>query len=395
MSYKPHQIAASDKIVKHLRDHRFAYLAGEPRTGKTRTALKAVQDAGYTAPLILTKKNAIPGWKSEMSALGVDHKVTNYEQASNILDSGESFDIVILDEAHNLGSRGRPTKRFREIRALAANLPLLCLSGTPVVDTPLGIYYQTAISRYGPFSRFKSFYEFFRAYGVPNQQWFHGRSVEQYNRSKPELLDEIGRHTVTLTQTDAGITAKARDRLHVVELRDDTQRLIDLAVRDSVLELGDMELMLESEMAVRNAVHQIESGAVLSEDVIFLLENDEVLEYCLRNFLPDDTAIMCHYRSTRQKFDPFYPHIFSSDGHAEGVDLSGFRNFVIVNSGYSGAKFVQRRERIVNMGVTKERIVHHITTTGGVSAQVYDAVKQKRDFNLQSFRSWRANKYLH
>jgi len=384
MTFKPHQIDASDRLVPMLRNRGFAYLAGEPRTGKTRTALRAVQEAGFIAPLILTKKNAIPGWMSEMAALGVDYKATNYEQASNILDSGQSFDIVILDEAHNLGSRGRPTKRFREIRAIAQLLPLLCLSGTPVVETPLGIYHQTAISRYGPFSRFRNFYEFFRAYGVPNTKWFHGRSVEQYNRSKPELLEEIGKHTITLTQTDAGITAKARDRLHVVELHPDTQRLIDLAVRDSVLELGDMELMLESEMAVRNAVHQIESGAVLSEDVIFLLENDEVLEYCLRNFLPDDTAIMCHYRST-----------FSSDGHAEGVDLSGFRNFVIVNSGYSGAKFVQRRERIVNMGVTKERIVHHITTTGGVSAQVYDAVKQKRDFNLQSFRSWRAQKYLH
>ena len=383
--FKPHQIETAARLVEHLQETGFCYLAGEPRTGKTRTALKAISDAGYTKPLVLTKKNAIAGWCSEMSAVGVGAFVTNYEQAPKL--SSDDFDIVILDEAHNLGSRGKPSKRFKAIQAIAWNKPLLCLSGTPVVETPLAIYHQTAISRYGPFSQFNTFYQFFRGYGVPSPIFLGGRMVESYTRIKPELLDVISNHTVTLTQDDAGITHQARDHEHLVSLTPSTLALIKSALRDSVININGREIILESDMAVRAAVHQIETGALLVDDEIVELDNSEVLEYCLQRFAPDETAIMAHYRSTRQKFDAFYPSIYSSNAHAEGVDLSHYKHFVIVNGDYSGAKFVQRRERITNMNVKSERVVHHITTNG-LSKDIYEAVSRKRDFNLGSFRQF-------
>lgn len=383
--YKDHQTETAAKLVEHLQETGFCYLAGEPRTGKTRTALKAIADAGYTRPLVLTKKNAIAGWHSEMRVVRVAARVTNYEQAPKL--ATDDYDIVVLDEAHNLGSRGKPSKRFKAIKAIAWGKPLLCLSGTPVVETPLAIYYQTAISQYGPFSQFKTFYKFFKAYGVPSLLYIGSRAVEQYKQAKPELLDVISNHTVTLTQNDAGITHQARDQLHLVSLAPDTLAMIRKALKDSVLNINGVEVMLESDMAVRAAVHQIETGALLVDDEIVELDNSEVLEYCLQHFMPDDTAIMAHYRSTRQKFAPFYPNIYSSNAHAEGVDLSRYKHFVIVNGDYSGAKFVQRRERITNMNVKTDRVVHHITTNS-ISRDIYEAVSGKRDFNLQSFRAF-------
>jgi hypothetical protein len=57
-----------------------------------------------------------------------------------------------------------------------------------------------------------------------------------------------------------------------------------------------------------------------------------------------------------------------------------------MNTGFSGAKHVQRRDRITNMNVTDDRVVHHIVTSGGISKDVYEAVSLKRDYNLAMFR---------
>ena len=41
--------------------------------------------------------------------------------------------------------------------------------------------------------------------------------------------------------------------------------------------------------------------------------------------------------------------IYSSNANAEGVDLSHSKYFIIYSSDYSGAKHIQRRERIINI----------------------------------------------
>jgi len=388
---KPHQRAAGDRVYDLVSFRRFAYLAGEPRSGKTRTALYVAERMGVHCLLVLTKKNAIPGWHSEIADSGYvgDVCVTNYEQAGK-LRAGD-FDLVILDEAHNLGNRGRPTQRFRTIRAIAWHEPLICLSGTPVVETPLAIYHQTAISKHGPFSKFRNFYQFWRAWGIPSERWVGPRQVEQYDKAKSGLLEEIGHVTVTMTQADAGITQGARDRVHVVELDAWTLENLNYIARESFFPGVDAGWPLESDMAVRAALHQIETGAIAEPcGHIQILPNREVLDYCLGRFSPDRTAIMCHYRATREKFGPLYPHVFSSNAHAEGVDLSGFEYHVVVNTDYSGAKFVQRRERSVRMDQEGGRTVHHIVTDGGISQAVYESVSGKRDFNLRAFREWRS-----
>ena len=384
--YKPHQIVASDKALALLRANGFVGIFGLPRTGKTRTAIRTANLYGSKNVLIFTKKAAIPGWRSELDAVAVSFQVTvtNYEQAKHI--KGD-FDLVIIDEAHNLGTRGKATLRVKEIRALCYDLPMIGLTGTPTIETPLGIYHQWCVTKYSPFKH-KNFYAFFNEFGIPKPIWIGGRSVESYKVARDTLEPVIERFVVRINQDDAGITHKAQDQIHTVKLKKKTQKMIANIMEEGV----HKDFIFDTEMGVRTAVHQIEAGAVLYDDNLLSLKNTEVVDYLLKTFGDSaDVAFFCHFRSTRQKLDEHFTRatVLSSIAHAEGYDASHFKHMVVVNTGYSGSKWSQLRNRLVNINRTSEAIVHIITTDGGISREVYEVISNKDDFNLSRFRALR------
>lgn len=57
-----------------------------------------------------------------------------------------------------------------------------------------------------------------------------------------------------------------------------------------------------------------------------------------------------------------------------------------MSSGYSGAKFIQRRDRIVNIKGSNTTIVNHILVKGAISEQVYKQVSKKEDFNNSTYQ---------
>jgi hypothetical protein len=391
--YAPHQIQASEDIADRIERDGFSALAGAPRSGKTATAIRVCELLHFDSVLVFTPKAAIPGWHSEIERTGtqVNLTITNYEQAHKL--NGEDYDFVILDESHRLGARGKPNKRFQNIRRVAWRHPLLIMSGTMVIESPLAIYHQQAISQHGPF-RYKNFYEFWRRYGIPSTINVNGHTIEQYNKSKPELDERIDQIVVTMTQADAGIVGKAIDELHVVKLSPETKELIAQA-RDGVIEIDGEEILLESIIAERLAIHQIEYGGLKIGDDYWQTENDEVADYILEKFGDHNKlALMSHYVSTRQVFERKFKkaRLLSSNAHAEGVDLSGYTDFVVAGTDFSGAKHAQRRERGINMMKRGDAVVHFIVTNGGISREVYKTVTDKKDFNLALYRRWRGGR---
>ena len=388
MSYFPHQLKAADATAKLLQEHGLAAIWGLPRTGKSRTSLRAAELNGAESVLILTKKAAILGWESEIKAAAPSFEVTikNYEQAKNI--TGE-FDLAIIDESHNLGKRGKPTNRVKEIRKLCYHLPCIFLSGTPTIETQLGIYHQFVVTKHSPFGRFKNFYDFFNTYGIPDPVWIGGRSVMQYKKSRDTLAPLVEKYAVRIDQDDAGIKHKAQDVIHRVMLEESTKTMIKDILKEGVFE----NFYFDTDIGCRSAAHQIESGAILFEDKQIMLPNIEVVDYLKRHFGDtEDVAYFTHYRSTREKLRRHFKKatLLSSVAHAEGFDASQFKHVVLVNTAFSGAKFAQVRERATNINRTTECLVHHIVCENAVSAQVYEAVSQKKDFNLAAFRRFRA-----
>lgn len=384
--FHPHQIAAGQEVFDRIIKYGVAYLQGEPRTGKTRTAFWAINKLPVHRVAFITKKNAIPGIESEAKVCKKQVTITNYEQAIKL--NPKNFDLVVVDEAHNIGRVGKPSQRFKTLRSLAWDHPTVLLSGTPFVETPASAFYQFSVTKYTPL-RFKTFYDFFRYYGVPSPMWLQGRLVEQYKKTKPELLTDLEPYIVRLTQQQAGITAQATDVPHLFKLDTSTLALIEQIKSDGVVTINGREFVFESDMAIRTAIHQIEAGALLYDGQIVMLDNTEMVDYVRETFGDSpDVAVMSHFRSTRAKVAQHLPNVrvYSSDGHAEGVNLSHYKHFVILNTGYSGAKHVQRRDRGTLMGLTQERLVHHLMAKRQLSEKVYAAVSKKRDFNLAAFK---------
>ena len=394
MSYLPHQTETADKCAAVIKERGLCLLQGEMRTGKTRTALRTLELLGAKRPLIVTKKAAIAGWVSEIDAVAFSLAfpyVTNYEQCAKL--AADDFDFVVVDESHAVSRPGKPTQRWKHIARISRGKPVLLMTGTPTTESLLQLYYQFALSDRSPL-RYKNFYEFFRAWGVPSQIRLNGRWVEMYKKAKPELLDRAQPWIVTLTQEQAGITHKAVDRVHTVPLSAATKALIATIQKDKVVTLPNGSIYAaESDMSERVTIHQIEAGAMLHEDELINLPNTEVIDYIAETWGDSEgLALMAHFRSTRMKLELNFPKasIFSSVAHAEGVSLADFEHFVIVNSDYSGAKFVQRRDRGVNLNKRTDAIVNHIVTDGGVSKHVYNAVSKKLDFTLTNYRRLRA-----
>jgi len=105
MQLKPHQEENAQVALQILKQQPWVYIAGEVRTGKTLTALRA---AGYLTReevLFITKKKAIAGIESSYQELrdnyGVSYRLTviNYESV-HLLEK-KDWAVVICDESHS------------------------------------------------------------------------------------------------------------------------------------------------------------------------------------------------------------------------------------------------------------------------------------------------------
>lgn len=389
LAYMPHQIEKSDAAATVLRQKGICLLAGLPRTGKTATAIRVAENSKLKRILVVTKKSAIPGWHSELKRIGntiKEYTITNYEQVKKL---SQNFDMAIIDESHTIGRPGKPTQRLKDLRAKVYNLPILLLTGTPASESHLAYYYQFCLSPLSPFKNDKNFYAFFRNWGLPNTIYVNGRSVETYKYAKPNLIDYVQPWIITLDQNEAGIKHQAKDQVHTVLLDQSTLEMLYTIKKDKVITINNEVYGFDSDIAERVAIHQIESGALKLYDDYVQLNNNEVVDYLKATFGDTpDVGFMCHFKATREKLKMHFKHakFYSSNAHAEGVNLSDLKHFVIVNSDYSGAKFIQRRERATNIKRETPVIVHHIVTNGGISKAVYDTLSNKKDFTLALYR---------
>jgi len=402
MTPYPHQIEYAEKCWNVLSDKGYVYLAGKPRSGKTYTAILTAEKCAnhIKSVLVLTKKAAISGWHkfiTNNTRLKKTYTVTNYEQVGtfkagmyNLKLDPKDYDLVIIDESHNLGTLGKPSNRIKCIRKLCWNMPHIHLSGTAIVESPNSIYHQMCISKWSPF-RYRNFYDFFRVYGNPYYIKVMGRELQQYDKYKPELLDRIDEFTVYMTQEDAGIAKElqAVDKVHYVELQEAVKAVYNKLQKDKIYKFADgFTIVADSVMKLRTSLHMLESGIAKSGNKYVELGNTEKVQYVKDTFGDTkDVGIMAHFIGERILLSMHFKHatIYSSNAHSEGVDLSHLKYFIIFSSDYSGSKFIQRRDRIINTEGSNTLLVHHILVKKAISEQVYNRVSKKQDFNNSTY----------
>lgn len=396
MTALPHQIKVAALALPILKTKGYVYINGQPRSGKTLTSILVAEETAASKVMVLTKKAAIEGWLKFTELASKTYTVINYEQLGKIENrtikfkyNPNDYQLVIIDESHNIGAFPKPSARQKVIKVFCKDLPHIHLSGTPIIESACTIYHQMALGRFNPFYTYLNFYHFHREFGIPSSIWIRGQQVPQYDKFKPELLDVIQRFTVYMSQADAGITTEVKDEVHYIELDSITKALYNKLLNDKVVKFNDdNELIADSTMKLRTALHQLEGGTIKLDDDYIILPQATKAEYIKQKFGDtEDIGIMCHFIAERTKLRQIFKHaqLFSSNAHAEGVDLSYLKHFIIYSSDYSGARFVQRRERIANINGSNTTTVHHILVKKAISDQVYAMVSKKRDFNNATF----------
>lgn len=395
MKYEPlpHQIEKAKECLEVINKLGIVYLQGSPRAGKTLTSiLVAEQLEDAKSVLVLTKKNAISGFQKFISDdLKCSYHITNYEQAKKL--NKNDYDFIILDESHSLGAFPKPSLRTKAIRELAYDKRVILLSGTAIVESAAGIFHQCFITKYNPFD-FKNFYAFHKEWGISASQFIAGRELKLYNQTKPKLIDEINKFSVFMTQSDAGINLQAIDELHYIELDDRTKKMYNHLQKNKIIKFYDVnnevvELICDSTMKLRTSLHSLEGGTVKMNDKYYEVGNLEKINYIKKHFGDTaDISIMSHFVHERELLKKHFKNavIYSSNANAEGVCLAHSKHFIIYSSDYSGAKHIQRRERIININGSNTLKVIFLLVKGAISQQVYAATSKKLDFNNAMFK---------
>ena len=405
-----YQEHAASKIAALLKNEGCAYLAGEVRTGKTLVSLSAAQRLGYKRILFVTKLKAIPSIQKDALNLGLHIVVTNYEKLKKYRYS--EWDLLILDEAHSVGSYPKPGLRFKNLCTI--NYRNICLlSGTPSPESFSQLFHQFKLTR-RLWHRYSNFYEWAKAgyVDVEQKRVGTGQVVNDYSNANKELiLKEIEPYTVKVTQKQAGFETQIEESVKYVQMKPITYEIakdiIDAGINQTVITTGKTRTILADTGAKKlSKLRQIYSGSVITEEGAKLIFDTSKAKYIERNYKGSKIAIMYTFdaegkmlratfgdRATDspEKFNNNEDAVFIGQVRAsrEGVNLSTAEYLIFYGIDYASLSYLQARDRASFLGRKTAPRIHYVFALNGIEPRVLQRVRTKKDFTVSHFRSVR------
>lgn len=388
---KDHQILGVKEALPIINKYNIVYFNWEERTGKTLPAIILQEQIGSKYVLILTKKKALDGWRQTLNSYQPNFKylLTNYHQAKKI--KKDKFTSAIIDEAHEyLSGFPKQSQTQKTVKSLVFDLPITYLSATSNAQGYHLLFHQFDISKYSPFAQFKNYYQWWNKFGISNTIWLYGKSVEQYNKIKPEVWDLVKHLFITKTRSEIGFEHEPEDVLHYIELAEETKYAYNSLQKDKVIELRGKDFVCDTSAKLRASLHMLEGGVLkdkkvrknkkglLKEYPIYMvLINNEKVNYILDKWGDEpNIVIMYNYIAEREKLETVFKRakILQATSYAEGVDLSMYDHLIIYSQNWSTAKHSQRRARQANINRKDPIKVHFLLVKNAISDQVYKTV---------------------
>jgi len=405
MNLYPHQIEKSKELEEIVRIKNIAYLIGEVRSGKTLTVLETAKNLNAKNVLFLTKKKAISSIESDFSKMGYSYNitVTNYENLHKIEGN---FDLVIYDEAHVLSAFPKPAKRTRAIRERFFNIPCILMSGTPATESYSQYFHQLWISSYTPFKGYGNFYKWAKDFVNVVKKRIGTHEINDYSDADYESIQQgIKDYTVTMTQSEAGLTVDIKEHILRIEPPEWIDKLAKKLIKDRAVEGRQGYIMAETPASLQTKIHQIYSGTVIIEtfegESKAIVLNDYKAEYIKQYFKGNKIAIFYYYQAELtmlldafgdgittdlEEFNNTDKNFAIQFNTSEGMNLSKADYIVYMNLGFSGRNFIQSLDRMTTRERT-ENEVYFIIEKGGINEKILKAVKNKETYNLKSFRT--------
>jgi len=384
-----YQVEVATQGYEIMRKYGIVYLSMEERTGKSIPTLLIARMLGAKSVLIVTQKKALVGWTKTLNEF--DHgmrnvQLINYHSVDKVVITP---DVVILDEPHNYCAAYPKTSGiWSKVHKAIGNAQVIYSSATPHAQGPQQLFHQFALSRYSPWSMYRDFYDWFKAYA---QRDDFGRlktirisatqDVIDYSAVQvAKIMHDVKHLFVSYTRKELGFEQEPEDIIHWIELNEVTRYVYNTLVKTKVLafthrETGkDYELICDTPAKLRYALHMVEGGVLKVGEQYLSLGNTEKIDFILKTWGDtEDLVIMYQYVQEGVKLNQYFKKakILQGTSNAEGVDLHKHKHLVIYSQDFSTAKHTQRRARQANKNREDEIHVHYLLVKKATSEQVY------------------------
>lgn len=410
ITLRDYQEEISTKASELLREHKIAYLAMECRTGKTLTALASADKFGAKSVLVVSKLKAIPSINADYKTLAPSFsiEVVNYESVHKC--SGQ-HDLVILDEAHSIGSFPVPSKRAKKIKSICKNLPIIYLSGTPSPESYAQLYHQFWVSSYSPFKQFTTFYRWAKSFVAIKQKMINGHLINDYSHANKNLIDKVCKPLfIDYSQEEAGFEAKIEEHVLEATMSPLTEIYMRQLKRDKVVNVsgvggvgGDCFVLGDTPAKLLTKLHQLSSGTLIDGDGRHIIIDTSKADFVRRHFEGRKIALFYVYQAEADLLKKVFPNwtdvpeVFQeSDDRVfigqvrsarEGVRLDTADALIFFNLEYSYLSYEQGKNRLSSKERTSPARVYFICSNCGIESKILEAVHSKQDFTYSYFKS--------
>jgi hypothetical protein len=378
----------------------------EVRTGKTLTALSALDSVGsISTVLFVTKKKAIGGIQKDYKALAPSYSCDfiNYESLHKVVET--CYDAIVFDEAHGMGAFPKPSLRAIEARRLIQHCDpyVIFLSGTPSPESYSQMYHQMWILGYrSPFTE-PTFYKWAHTYVKIWERMINGFRVHDYSNGVQEkIMDAINPYMISYTQNEAGFTSKVNEHVLKVTMSDITYKIADKLKRDLVFEGKEDVILADTPVKLMQKLHQVYSGTVILESGKAIILDKTKAEFIREKFVGKRIAVFYKFQAELECLLSVFQEDMTTDlgkFHAgecnnfaiqivtgrEGISLKEADFLVYFNIDFSATSYWQSRDRLTTMD-RLENNVYWIFAEGGIEEKIYKVVQGKKNFTLQHFK---------
>lgn len=430
ITLRPDQREAVDKAKGILSSLGVVYLAAQMRTGKSIMGLTTAYESGWKKVLVISKKNAIPSIKDDVSACGYPMQVTitTHESAKNF---DNIYDGYIVDEANEAaGAFPKARGKTIAIKELVGSKPVILMSGTPSPESWSQIYHQFWLSHIGPFKAYKDFYKWSKDYvkqhpyeahdalGKPvikykvKQKFVGGMLLNDYSEGlEDKIKAAIAPYMVYLTQQDAGFNVTVEEEVLKVPIDENIYKLMDRLKRDKVYRLKSGAIIVADTPArMQSIFHQLSSGTIKVDDKYIILDRSKAL-FIKERFAGKKIAIFYKFIAEGRLLREVFPSHTDKDSEfnsrndltyicqiksgRSGVKLNTADYLVMYNIDFSATSYWQGRERMGDKYRTKQNKMFWIFSERGFESKVYKVVVKKMSYTLNHFKKdlqqWQAS----
>jgi hypothetical protein len=407
---RQHQEKAAAELLEIVARTGFGYLAGEVRSGKTRTALSVCASINAEPVLWVTKKVAMASIAKDAEAMDMADRVViiNYESIHKI-DMG-LWGAMVVDEAHRIGMYPRPSVWLTQLKKLQYQ-SLILLSGTPSPENFSQLYHQFSLfnSALNPWIKYRNFYAWAKDY-VDIREIYVGQAMpkKDYSRAIAEkVLPDFEKFKVSMTQADAGITMPVVEKVHYVTMKPATYVLANAIKRDGVATSLGWSVVADTGAKQLSKLRQIWSGTLITEGGFPVIVDRSKGDYIIETFRGGKLAILYTFKAEYAMLHSCMqaagitptasPEEFNSTGPScwyvgqvassrEGVNLSAATDLVFLGIDFSALSYLQGRDRASHIDRRDENRVHWILAADSLEIDVFARVKAKERYTVAHFK---------